>query len=139
MGRGQRLLWRQLLQGTGGGLPRAPAWMETGLLISNFLLILSGAAEVSWPRGGRSWPCIGEGRRADRHPSEGSDNAGFLLPSMRTLRGTTPAMPEDLVWLRPGLGLLPPKQMRPPCQADTRCPVLPVTGATGDGLSAGRG
>lgn len=107
MGCGQRLLRRQLLRGTGGGLPGAAGWTETGLLISNFSLIPSQAAERSWPRGGRPWPCVREERKADRHPSKGQDNAGFLFPSMRTLRGTTSAMPGKLVSLQPGLWAAP--------------------------------
>lgn len=60
-------------------------WIETCLLISFFSLTVSWAAEARWTHGGR----VMERRRAERRPSAGQDNAGFLLPSMKALRGMT--------------------------------------------------
>lgn len=65
--------------------------MGCNLLISSFLLIVSCAGEGSQPCSRRSWPRVREGRRADRRPSECWHNAGFLLPSMRILRGMRPS------------------------------------------------
>lgn len=63
-------------------------WIETCLLISFLSLIVSRAAEACWTHGGS----VMEGRRAERHPSAGWDNAGFLFPSMKALRGMTLTM-----------------------------------------------
>lgn len=78
-----------------------------------------------------------EGRRADGRPSEGRDNAAFLLNALN--EGIERNDPGELVSLQPGLGLLPPSQMWPPRQAEAIPYPVPLATREGDGLSDGRG
>lgn len=114
-------LW---LQGPSRGIAGVLGWIETLLLISCYSLIVSQAAEACWPHGGR----VTEGRRTERRPSAGRDNAGFLLPSVKVLRGMTPTTYcFSLPWTASSQANVPATQIPLPASA---------AGAS-DGLPAG--
>lgn len=92
---------------------------ERQLLISCFFLIVSRPPEAHWPPGG---PWRGGEQRP---PSAGRDNVGFLLPSMKALRGLTPAMLVNLCCF--SLPLDCSLRGRCACHADaTACPCWPT-------------
>lgn len=103
-GRGQQLLkWHRLLQ---------------GLCICSLIVSLNGGSAVG---SGRSWPRPGGNVQRQRQPEgeQGTihhwDKAGFLLSSMRALRG----WPHHTGQLAPGFGPLRPGRMwSPPLVAE---------------------